>query len=69
MGDEQEKMEAEFMERFKSEEQQVQIVELEDERAEWRNRIAAEKTEHMEQMNDFADGADILEGWVITKVC
>lgn len=32
-------------------------------------KIAAEKFERIEQMNDFADHADDLEGWVTTKVC
>jgi len=69
-------MEAKFEEKLgdervkivKLEEKLIKLKEkLEDEHAERRNQIAAEKTERIERMNDFADRADDLEGWVMTK--
>ena len=71
-------MEAKFGEKLKDqrvkiaklEEERIKMEEkLEDEHAERRNQIAAEKTERIEQMNDSTDRADDLEVWVMTKAC
>lgn len=66
----EEKLEDQRVKIAKLEEERLKLEEkLEEEHAERQNQIAAEKAERIEQMNDFAERADDLEGWVITKVC